>query len=118
MPVSPFAQYSSDTPEEVARRFTPKFDERLGAIAPAHNATTDAVQVGDTARIVGGNSAVLDSNADRLIGQQLHDVMAVRGDTRALEAARDAGRAAVLNVRSPMPTVRALDPLARTPTPL
>ena len=118
-PVSPFAEYASGTPSKLAARFTPKqIGARLNDIAPAHVATSDAVQDGDRLRIVGGNSAVLDGNADRLIEQQLHTMTVAGGDTRALEAQRDAGRAAVLNVRAPMPVTVALNPLAKTVTPL
>lgn len=126
VPGNIFQQYAgSHDARDAAAHFSPKqFGERLtsaaaGGDANEHfGATTDAVQDGDTVSIVGGNSAVLDGNADRLIEGQLHQVTLAGGDTRPLEAVRDAGRAAVLNVRAPMPVTRALNPLAKTVEPL
>ena len=136
-PVSPFAQYASHTPREAAARFsasqdgvgkqfgTPEnlhpsqFGARTSDVAPAHDATSDAVADGDKLHIVGGNSAVLDGNADRVLEAQIREATHTGANAVAeLQAQQAAVRAPFLSVKAPMPVTVALNPLARRPTPL
>lgn len=136
VPGNVFAEYASTaSAREAAELFAPKTfvsngtsepdnrspqsGARLTTLAPDFNATTDVQDAGD-GRVVSGASGTLDARQEQATYNAMYDRLAahpVGADLSAEIAAHDAVIAPLLAVRAPMPVTRALDPLARTPTP-